>query len=49
LTLQEKLEFEIGKNKRTIDIKTQRETDLVKILKKEIYLFKNGGTHADII
>jgi len=36
------LELEIGKNKRPIDPMTQKETDLVKIIKKEINLFENG-------
>jgi len=33
LTLKEKLELEIGKSKRTIDPITQKETDLIKIIK----------------
>jgi len=36
LTFKEKLELEIGKTKRTIDPKTQKETDLVRIIKKEM-------------
>lgn len=46
LTLQEKLELELGKTKRTIDPKTQKETNLVKIIKKEMNLFKNGETRG---
>jgi hypothetical protein len=46
LTLQEKLEFEISKSNRTIDLKTQTETDLVKIIRKELNLFENGGTRG---
>jgi hypothetical protein len=40
------LELEISKSKRTIDPKTQKETDLVKIIKKEMNLFENGGTRG---
>ncbi|KAL4083320.1 hypothetical protein QTP88_028649 [Uroleucon formosanum] len=46
LTLKEKLEIEIGKSKRTIDPITQKETDLIKIIKKEMNLFENGGTRG---
>uniref|UniRef100_A0A2S2QKB9 HAT C-terminal dimerisation domain-containing protein n=1 Tax=Sipha flava TaxID=143950 RepID=A0A2S2QKB9_9HEMI len=46
LTLKEKLELKISKSKRTIDPKIQRETDLVKIIKKEMNLFENGGTRG---
>jgi len=46
LTLQEKLELEIVKSKRTIDRQTQKETDLIKIIKKEMNLFENDGTHG---
>jgi hypothetical protein len=46
LTLKEKLELEIGKSKRTIDPITQKETDLIKIIKKEMNLFENGGTRG---
>jgi len=46
LTLKEKLELEIGKSKSTIDPITQKETDLIKIIKKEMNLFENGGTRG---
>jgi len=43
LTLKEKLELEIDKSKRPVDPKTQKETDLVKIIKKQMNLLENGG------
>ncbi|KAL4126214.1 hypothetical protein QTP88_010440 [Uroleucon formosanum] len=46
MTLKEKLELEIAKSKRTIDPITQKETDLIKIIKKEMNLFENGGTRG---
>lgn len=46
LTLKEKLELEIGKSKRKFDPITQKETDLIKIIKKEMNLFENGGTRG---
>jgi len=49
LTLKEKLELEIGKSKIAIDAKTQKETDLIKITKKEMNLFENGGARGHIV
>jgi len=45
-TLKEKLEFEISKSNRTIDPKTHIETNLIKIIRKELNLFENGGTRG---
>lgn len=43
MTLQEKSELELAKVKE-LDPKTFKETDVVKIIKKEMNLYTNGGT-----
>lgn len=46
LFLHEKLELERDKSKNTTDLKTQKEIDLVKIIKQEMNLYENGETRG---